>query len=106
MVSHKMARDNIGHVTGIIPEELTCLPLPTTTPSKKKYSLENMASYINIDAANKSKHLQIVHNLVYRAQNIMITYTHLQRTEHNYYRHTYTCTHTSAQIDMHSDLLS
>ena len=37
MVSHKMARDDIGHVTGMIPEEFTCLTLPTTTPSKNKY---------------------------------------------------------------------
>ena len=36
MVSHKMERDDLGRVTGISPEETTCLPLPTTTPSKKK----------------------------------------------------------------------
>ena len=64
IVSHKVECDDIGRVTGITPEETTCLPLPTTMPSKKKYSLENIAGYMGIGAAKKSKYLQIVHNLV------------------------------------------
>ena len=64
MVSHKLERDDIGRVTGLTPEDITCLPLPTTTPSKKKLSLENISGYADIDAIKKSKYLQIVHNLV------------------------------------------
>ena len=64
IVSHKMERDDVGRVTGISAEDTTCLPLPTTTPSKKKFSLENIAGYVDIDAIKKSKYLQIVHNLV------------------------------------------
>ena len=64
IVSHKVERDDVGRVTGISPEETTRLPLPTTTPSKKKLSLENIAGYVDIDAIKKSKYLQIVHNLV------------------------------------------
>ena len=65
LVSHKLERDDIGRVTGIIPEDTTCLPLPTTMPSRKKYTSDNVAGYIDIDAIKKSKYLQIVHNLVY-----------------------------------------
>ena len=36
MVSHKFTRDEIGQVTGIVADDITCLPLPTATPSKKK----------------------------------------------------------------------
>ena len=64
LVSHKLVRDGIGRVIGITPEDTTCLPLPTTTPSKKKNTLDNVAGYIDIDAIKKSKYLQIIHNLV------------------------------------------
>ena len=40
------------------------LTTPTIMPSKKKYSLENIAGYVDIAAVKKSKYLQIVHNLV------------------------------------------
>ena len=40
MVSHKLARSDIGKVTGITPDEVTCLPLPTSPPSRKKLSLD------------------------------------------------------------------
>ena len=91
IVSHKVERDDIGRVTGITPEETTCLPLPTTMPSKKKYSLENIAGYVDIDAVKKSKYLQIVHNLVCpirtyvhtcRVQNIKSTYIYTHRHIH------------------------
>ena len=35
------------------------------------------------------------------AQNITITHTYLQSTEHTDYRNTYTSTHTAAHIDLH-----
>ena len=34
------------------------------TSQEKKYTLENIAGYIDVDAIKKSKLLQIVHNLV------------------------------------------
>ena len=64
IVCHKVERDDIGRVIKVVPQETTCLPLPTTTPSKKKYTLENIAGYVDIEAIKKSKYLQIVHNLV------------------------------------------
>ena len=94
IIAHKVARDEIGQVTEITPEDITCLPLPTTTPPKKKYTLENIAGYIDIDAIKESKFLQIMHIHIRRAQNIQITHTHLQSTEQKYYRHTYIHLHT------------
>ena len=64
IVCHKVERDDIGRVIKVVPQETTCLPLPTTTPSKKKYTLENIAGYVDIEAIKKSKYMQIVHSLV------------------------------------------
>ena len=64
MVSHKLERDDIGKVTGVAPEETTCLPLPTSAPKKKTLSLDNIAGYIDIDIVKKSKRVMIIHNLV------------------------------------------
>ena len=93
LICHKLVRDSIGQVTEISPEGIACLPLPTTTPSKKKYNLDNIAGYINIDAIKKSKRLHIVHTVVcpehihsYRVQNIK--------------RHTYTHTSTHAFLEV------
>ena len=92
IVSHKVERDDIGRVTGITPEETTCLPLPTTMPSKKKYSLENIAGYVDIDAVKKSKYLQIVHNLVCPIS----TYVHICRVDN--INGTYMYTHRRAHL--------
>ena len=68
MASHKLERNDIGKVTGIISEDTTCLPLPTSAPAKKKLSLDNVAGYIDIDVVKKSNLLAIYHNLVCPAQ--------------------------------------
>ena len=68
MVCHKLERSDIGKVTGISPDEVTCLPLPTSAPTKKTLTVENLAGYVDIDVAKKSKHLRLAHNLVYVAQ--------------------------------------
>ena len=76
MVSHKMERDDIGKVTSITPDEVTCLPLPTSAPAKKKPSLDNIAGYIDIDVVKKSKHLMLMHNLVYSAPQSYLGLSH------------------------------
>ena len=91
MVSHKMDRDDIGKVTSITPEDMTCLPLPTSTPKKKTLSLDNVAGYIDIDAVKKSRRLGVIHNLVCPGENNTDTYTiHTQNIQ--YIHHTYTFT--------------
>ena len=76
MVSHKLERNDIGKIINVSPDEVTCLPLPTTVPSKKKVSLENISGYMDIDSVKKSKHLMIIHNLVCSAPQRYLGLSH------------------------------
>ena len=64
MVGHTLARDATGRITGVRPDQITCLPLPLQAPKGKALSLDNLAGYFDIKVVRKSKYLQIVHNLV------------------------------------------
>ena len=64
MASHKLQRNDIGQVTGIVSDDVTCLPLPTSAPTKKKLTLENVAGFIDIEVVKKSKLLAAYHSLV------------------------------------------
>ena len=65
IVSHTVTRDKIGQVIEVSPHDTICLPLPTTAPATRRYTLDNITGYINIDAIKNSRYLQIIHNLTY-----------------------------------------
>jgi hypothetical protein len=64
MVTHKLARDSDGKVTGVSVDDTVVLPLPTSAPKKKALDMENVSGYIDIELMKKSKVVNIVWNLV------------------------------------------